>query len=94
MNIIGGIWLITTVLALSLLISAFLTATEKFKKKHPTAKTMKSLFGEKIYGYLMAFVIITIPIFHLLTLFILATQYDDIVETTIFKIENKIISEE
>jgi hypothetical protein len=42
----------------------------------------------------MVFVIITIPIFHLLALFILATQYDDIVEGTISKLENKIISEE
>ena len=94
MNIIGGIWLMTTVLALSLFISVHLTAAEKFKIRHPTARTEKSILGEKIYGYLMGFVIITTPIFHLLTLFILATQYDDIVESTISKIEDKIISEE
>ena len=94
MNIIGGIWIIITVLSLSLLISADLTAGEKFKRKHPTAKVTKSLFGEKIYGYVTGFVILTIPIFHLLTLFILATQYDDIVESTISKVEEKIISEE
>lgn len=94
MNIIGGIWLMTAVLAFSLFVSVSLTAREKFKKRHPTAKIEKSLFEEKIYGYVMTFVIIAIPFFHLLSLFILATQYDDIVEVTISKIENKIISEE
>lgn len=94
MNIIGGIWLMTTVLAFFLFASVYFTAMEKFKKKHPTAKIEKSLFGEKLYGYVMVFVITTIPIFHLLALFILATQYDDIVEETISKLENKIISEE
>lgn len=94
MNIIGGIWLITTVLAFFLYASVYLTTMEKFKKRHLTAKIEKSLFGEKIYGYVTTFVIITIPIFHLLTLFILATRYDDIIEGTISKIENKIISEE
>lgn len=94
MNIIGGIWLMTTVLVFSLFTSVFLTAKEKFKTRHPTAKIEKSLFGEKIYGYVMVFVITTIPIFHLLALFILATQSDDIVEETISKLENKIISEE
>ena len=94
MNIVGGIWLITTVLCFSLFISTGLTAKEKFRKKHPTARITKSLFGEKIYGYVMTFVITTMPFFHLLALFILATQYDDIVESTISKLEEKIISEE
>ena len=94
MNIIGGMWLATTALAFSLFISVYFTAREKFKNRHPTAKIEKSLLGEKIYGYVMGFVVITIPFFHLLALFILATQYDDIVEGTISKIENKIISEE
>ena len=94
MNIITGIWLMTAVLAFSLFISVYITAAEKFKKRHPTAKIEKSLFGEKIYGYLMICVLTTIPIINLLTLFILATQYDDIVEGTISKVENKIISEE
>ena len=94
MNIISWIWIITTVLAFTLLDATSFTVKEKFRKRHPTARIEKSLFGEKIYGYLMAFVIITIPVFHFLTLFILATQYDDIVETTISKIEDRIISEE
>jgi len=94
MNIIGGIWLMTTVLAFSLFVSVHLTAKEKFQKRHPTAKIEKSLIGEKIYGCLMVFVLTTIPIINLLTLFTLATQYDDIVEGTISKVENKIISEE
>jgi len=94
MNIIGGMWLATTALAFSLFISVYFTAMEKFKKRHPTAKIEKSLFGEKIYGCLMVFVLTIIPIFNLLTLFTLATQYDDIVESTVSKLENKIISEE
>ena len=94
MNIVGGIWLITTVLCFSLFISTYLTAEEKFRKRHPTARMEKSLFGEKIYGYLMAFVLTTTPIVNFLTLFTLANQYDDIVESTISKIEEKIISEE
>lgn len=94
MKIIEGIWIIVTVLVLFLFVSVYLTSTEKFKKRHPTAKTEKDLLGEKIYGYLMIFVLTAIPIINLLTLFILSTQYDDIVERTISIAENKIISEE
>jgi len=84
----------TTILVFSLFASVYFTAMEKFKKKHPTAKIEKSLFGEKLYGYVMVFVLTIIPIFNLLTLFTLATQCDDIVEGTVSKLENKIISEE
>ncbi len=94
MKIIEGIWLAVTVFVFCLFISVDLTAAEKIKRKHPTAKIEKSLFGEKIYGYLVALIMMAAPILNLFTLFILTTQYDDIVEKTISKVEDRIISEE
>ena len=94
MGIIGGIWLVVTVLVIYLFISANLTAAEKIKRKHPTARIEKGLLGERIYGYLITLIMTVTPILNLLTLFILVTQYDDIVEKTISKVEDRIISEE
>lgn len=84
--------LIITCVALGLFYATSLTAHEKFKAKHPTAKISVSV-GEKMRGIIMAIILCACPILHLLVIGVLIFSGEEIIDRTIEKLEDEIIEE-
>ena len=84
--------LIITCVAMGLFYATSLTAHEKFKAKHPTAKISVSV-GEKMRGIIMAIILCACPILHLLVIGVLIFSGEEIIDRTIEKLEDEIIEE-
>lgn len=84
--------LIITCVALGLFYATSLTAHEKFKAKHPTAKTSVSV-GEKMRGIIMAIILCACPILHLLVIGVLLFSGEEIIDRTVEQLEDEIIEE-
>ena len=84
--------LIITCVALGLFYATSLTAHEKFKAKHPTAKISVSV-GEKMRGIIMAIILCACPILHLLVIGVLIFSGEEIIDRTIEKLEDEILEE-
>lgn len=84
--------LIITCVALGLFYATSLTAHEKFKAKHPTAK-ISTTIGEKMRGIIMTIVLCACPILHLLVIGVLIFNGEEIIDRTIEQLENRIIEE-
>ena len=84
--------LIITCVALGLFYATSLTAHEKFKVKHPTAKISVSV-GEKMRGIIMAIILCACPILHLLVIGVLIFSGEEIIDRTIEQLEDEIIEE-
>ena len=84
--------LIITCVALGLFYATSLTAHEKFKAKHPTAKISVTV-GEKMRGIIMAIILCACPILHLLVIGVLIFSGEEIIDRTVEKLEDEILEE-
>ena len=87
-------WRLISCIVIGLFCSVVLTAKQVFYTKHPNAKLKPTSPGEKLYALLTTLVLCICPILHLLTGFVLLFQYDDVISSTIGKIEAKIIEDD
>ena len=80
-------------IATGLMATLYLSIIKHVKEKHPNAKYKKTLPIEKIQGLMTIIALCACPIFHLFTITILLFISQDIIDETIWRIEENIISE-
>jgi hypothetical protein len=80
-------------IATGLMTTFFLSIIKHVKEKHPNAKYKKTLPIERIQGLMTIIALCVCPIFHLFTITILLFISQDIIDETIWRIEENIISE-
>ena len=80
-------------IATGLMTTLILSIVKCIKTKHPNAKYKKTLPSEKIQGLMTVIALCACPVFHLLTIIVLLFTSQNIIDESIWRIEEDIISE-
>ena len=80
-------------IATGLMTTLILSIVKCIKQKHPNAKYKHTSPIERIQGLITVITLCTCPVFHLLTIIVLLFTSQNIIDESIWRIEENIISE-